>query len=48
MSFLFDHAAIISLLFFFVVFVFIAINAYRPRMKQVLQEHAQIPLREEE
>lgn len=47
MSLIIDHAPVIGLLFFFAVFLFIAFQAYKPGAKQKLQQHAQIPLREE-
>lgn len=47
MSQLLDHAPTISLLFFFTVFVFVAVRAYRPSAKAALQEHAYIPLKED-
>jgi len=47
MTFLAENAKIISLLFFFSVFLFIAWRAYRPGAKQELQQHAFIPLKEE-
>jgi cbb3-type cytochrome oxidase subunit 3 len=42
-----DHAPLIALLFFFIVFVGIAFWALKPSNKQRLQAHAQIPLKEE-
>ena len=47
MSQLLDHAPTFSLLFFFAVFVYVAVRAYRPSAKTALQEHAYIPLRED-
>ena len=42
-----DHAPVIGLLFFFGVFVWIAVRTYRPGQKQRLQQHAHIPLNED-
>ncbi len=47
MSFLLDNAGIISLLFFFCVFVGVAVRTYRPGIKQTLQSYAFIPLEED-
>ncbi len=42
-----EHAPVIGLLFFFSVFVAIAVWALRPGVKQKLQDLAQIPLKED-
>lgn len=47
MTFLIENAKIISLVFFFTVFLFVAFRTYRPGAKQKLQEHAFIPLKED-
>ena len=41
------HAPVIGLLFFFTMFVGIAVWALRPSIKQTLQAHAEIPLKED-
>lgn len=46
-SMILDHAPLVALLFFFTVFVGIAVRTYRPGVKQKLQEQAFIPLKEE-
>lgn len=47
MEFLYTHGAVIGLLFFFTVFVWVFVSTYRPGQKNVMQSHAAIPLREE-
>lgn len=47
MSTFLDTAPTLGLLFFFCVFVCIAIRTYRPSVKQKLQAHAHIPLSED-
>lgn len=47
MDLLAQHAPVIGLLFFFIVFVWITINTYRPGAKQRLQYYASIPLKED-
>lgn len=47
MNFLYEHAPTMSLLFFFFVFLLVAYRAYRPSAKQELQNHALIPLQED-
>lgn len=42
-----EHAPIIGLLFFFIVFVGIAIWALYPSNKEQLQRYGEIPLRED-
>ena len=48
MIFLAEHAKLIGLLFFFSVFVGVAWRTYRPQAKQQMQQHALIPLKEEQ
>ncbi len=43
-----DYAPTIGLLFFFTVFVGIAVWAWHPRRKNTLQQLAHIPLNEDE
>lgn len=47
MNFLLEHSTLIGLIFFFSVFVFIAVRTYQPKRKQKMKEHAQIPLKED-
>lgn len=47
-AWLLDHAAVISLLFFFCFFVMMCVLAYRPSQKAKLQSYANIPLSENE
>jgi cbb3-type cytochrome oxidase subunit 3 len=47
MSAVLDHAPLIGLLFFFVLFVAIAVWTYLPRNKNRLRSHGSIPLKDE-
>ena len=47
MNIVMDHAPVVGLCFFFVVFVVIAYRTYRPSQKNILEQHAFIPLKEE-
>ena len=42
-----DYAPTVGLIFFFGVFVWIAVSTYRPSMKSKIQSHAFIPLKED-
>lgn len=48
MSTFYAHAPTVGLVFFFTAFVWIALRAYRPSAKKTLQEHAFIPLKEDQ
>lgn len=48
MTMFFELAPIIGLLFFFTVFVWIAVTTYRPSAKKTIQSYAFIPLKEEQ
>lgn len=47
MNFIYEHAPTASLIFFFSIFVWVALRAYRPGAKQALESYAFIPLAEE-
>ena len=47
MNMLMDVAPTAGLLFFFLIFLWIAFQAYRPSHKRQLESHAFIPLEEE-
>jgi cbb3-type cytochrome oxidase subunit 3 len=47
MNLLYVYAPIVSLIFFFGFFVWVAYRAYRPSVRNILQNHAFIPLKEE-
>ena len=47
MDFLFEHSGLIVSVLFFTMFTAIAIWAYLPSNKQMLQEHGSIPLKED-
>lgn len=47
MDLIFEHAQIAGLIFFFSVFVLIAISVMRPSVKKQLESLAKIPLRED-
>ena len=47
MNFFYEHAPALSLIFFFLVFLWVAFNAYRPSAKKRLQQQAYIPLLED-
>ncbi|NBX74451.1 MAG: cbb3-type cytochrome c oxidase subunit 3 [Alphaproteobacteria bacterium] len=46
MTWFIDHAPQIGLIFFFVVFLLVAVWAYWPANKQKLEQHASIPLKD--
>ncbi len=48
MHLIYEHAPTISLIFFFLFFLWIAFLTYRPSAKTTLKEHAFIPLKDEE
>lgn len=47
MSFIYDHAPVTGLIFFFTFFVWVAYRAYRPGVKEQMQHYARIPLAED-
>lgn len=47
MMWLLEHATLIGLLFFFTVFVWIAVRTYQPKRKKQMQDHANIPLKKD-
>jgi len=47
MNFFYEHAPVMSLLFFFGIFLWVAYRAYRPSAKQQMQSHAFIPLEDD-
>lgn len=47
MTLIYEFAPIVGLLFFFFIFLWIALNTYRPDKKKSLQSYAFIPLKEE-
>lgn len=47
MDFLFHHAGLLGLLFFFSVFICIAMWAFRPKHKSMIESYKYIPLAEE-
>lgn len=47
MDLFFEHAQVIGLLFFFLVFVGIAVSVMRPSVKIRLESLAKIPLQED-
>ena len=47
MNFLYEHAPSISLIFFFIIFLWVAFQAYRPSAKQKMNDYAAIPLKQE-
>lgn len=46
MEYLFTHAGLVGLLFFFVFFLAVAIWVFRPGARGLYQNHAMIPFRE--
>lgn len=47
MNLIYEYAPVTGLLFFFIVFLWVAFQAYRPSAKQRMQRYALIPLTEE-
>jgi cbb3-type cytochrome oxidase subunit 3 len=47
MNVIYEYAPTASLIFFFSIFLWVALRAYRPSAKHTLQSYAFIPLAEE-
>jgi len=47
MNFFYEHAPSASLIFFFAVFLWVAYRAYRPGVKQQMNNYAMIPFAED-